>query len=242
MTERFSEIIDRLNLNTLTGFAWNEDLIMQAFLHPSFCMEHPGNKGISPYLMSNQRLEFLGDAILGFMTAQRLFHDNPLAQEGDLTKQRASLVCEQSLAAAASVLGLGAYIKLGRGIAADGGAEQPSILADTFESLLGALYLCGASLPALTSFVFQALENSRHLVEQDADYKGQLQALVQKTNGSKLSYAILKEEGPDHRKHFLAAAYVDQSEVGRGWGNTKQEAQKAAAKEALAVLVPGSET
>lgn len=235
MEKEARDVIGALKLDMLSGFAPREDLILQAFLHPSYCMEHPSGRDGNPNLDNNQRLEFLGDAVLGFMAAQRLYLANPEMQEGELTKLRASLVCEKSLAAAASVMGLGRFLRLGKGIAANGGASQPSILADTFEALLGALYLCGVTPPALTDFIFQALGDSRHLIAEGAgtDYKGQLQAWIQKTQGRKLSYAIIDEKGPDHRKLFLAAAFLDQEEVGRGWGNTKQEAQKSAAKLAL---------
>ena len=236
-----SDIIGELGLGGLEGAVLSEGLIEQAFLHPSYCMESPKGEGHNPYLESNQRLEFLGDAVLGFITAQRLYRDHPLYQEGELTKMRAALVCEKSLAAAATALGLGRWLKLGRGIASSGGATQPSLLADTFEALLGALYLCGVGQAALEEFVFRAFEDSRHLVEGDAeeDYKGQLQAWAQRTNDRQLSYGILEERGPDHRKQFLAAAYLGSEEVGRGWGKTKQVAQKAAAKLALQRLEGG---
>jgi ribonuclease-3 len=229
------DLIEELKLDRLDGAVLREDLLKQAFLHPSYCMENPKDESISPYLESYQRLEFLGDAVLGFLAAHKLYLENPLCHEGELTRMRASLVCEKSLAAAATVMGLGRWLKLGKGIAAAGGAGQPSLLADTFEALLGALYLCGATHAALEEYVFLAFQRSRHLVDSDMDedYKGQLQAWAQKTNERKLSYAILSEKGPDHRKSFLAAAYLNQEEVGRGWGSTKQGAQKAAAKLAL---------
>jgi len=230
-----AEIIGRLGLDRIEGAVLQDRLIHQAFLHPSYCMENPSDQSLSPYLESNQRLEFLGDAVLGFLAAQKLYREYPQLQEGELTKMRASLVCEKSLAAAASILDLGRHLKLGKGIAASGGARQPSLLADTFEALLGALYLCGAAYPALEDFVFRAIGDSRHLVAEDADedYKGKLQAWVQKTNDRKLTYKIVEEKGPDHHKLFLAAALLDNEELGRGWGRTKQDAQKEAAKEAL---------
>ncbi|MDR0469913.1 MAG: ribonuclease III [Peptococcaceae bacterium] len=233
------DLIKTLKLDQLEGAVLQEDILGQAFLHPSYCMENPRDTSISPYLESYQRLEFLGDAILGYLAAQKLYRDNPLRLEGELTKMRASIVCEKSLAAAATVLGLGRWLQLGKGITATGGADQPSLLADTFEALLGALYLSGATMAALEGFVFRAIEDSRYLVDSDMDedYKGQLQAWVQKTNDRKLSYAIIDEKGPDHRKSFLAAAYLDEDEVGRGWGNSKQEAQKLAAKRALQQIV-----
>jgi ribonuclease-3 len=236
--EGIAGVIAKLKLDQMDGVAIRDDLIGQAFAHPSYCMENMADDSDGAHLESNQRLEFLGDAVLGFVAAQKLYRDYPLLQEGELTKLRASLVCEKSLAAAATVMGLGQHLKLGRGIAAAGGASRPSLLADTFEALLGALYLCGATLPALEEYVFQAFSQSRHLVaeDMDEDYKGRLQAWVQKTNEKKLSYDILEERGPDHNKSFLAAARLDRQEIGRGWGNTKQEAQKAAAKMALQKL------
>ena len=229
------DIVEALGLGGLEGFQLNEELLDQAFKHPSYCVEHPAGDGANPYLESYQRLEFLGDAVLGFIAARRLYAENPQSLEGELTRMRASLVCEKSLASAAAAMGLGDFMKLGRGIAASGGARQASLLADTFEALLGALYLCGAALPALEGFVFAAFAKSRNLLpgEMDEDYKGQLQAWVQKHSGRKLSYGILDEKGPDHRKQFLAAAYLERDEIGRGWGKSKQEAQKAAAKMAL---------
>ncbi|MEA4892091.1 MAG: ribonuclease III [Peptococcaceae bacterium] len=233
--EAVSELIRRLELDRLEGVALEEELLATALRHPSFCVEHPalGQEGQPPE--SNQRLEFLGDAVLGMITAHYLYLRYPKSPEGELTRIRAGLVCEKSLAAAAKTMGLGDYLQLGRGIAITGGARQASILADTFEALLGALYLCGASQKALEGYVFRYIRSDgdaweRNLIE---DYKGMLQALVQKTNDRKLTYEILDEQGPDHRKMFLAGAFLDGREIGRGWGNTKQEAQKQAAKLAL---------
>ena len=237
-TDQIAEIVRELKLDGIEGFLLQENLIRQAFLHSSYCMENPEPGSENPWLESNQRLEFLGDAVLGFLAAESLYRKNPLSLEGELTRARAALVREKSLAAAASVMGLGRYIRLGRGIAAAGGAGQPSVLADTFEALLGAVYLCGATMAGLERFVMQALTDSRHLIAEDdeEDYKGRLQALVQRTNGRKLSYTILEEKGPAHQKQFLAAACLDNEEIGRGWGKTKQEAQKTAAKLALGRL------
>jgi len=229
------DLIDRLALGALDGFRPNENILAQAFQHPSWCVENPSDQGGNPYLDCNQRLEFLGDSILGLVCAKHLYEANPTAPEGELTRMRASLVCEKSLAAAAIAMDLGRYLRLGNGIAASGGRSQASLLADAFEALVGALHLCGVTLSALEGFVFSAFAKSRHLIPEDADedYKGQLQAFIQRSNDRMLSYAILQETGPDHQKRFLAAAYVDQAEMGRGWGNTKQEAQKQAAKQAL---------
>ncbi|MDR1193513.1 MAG: ribonuclease III, partial [Peptococcaceae bacterium] len=232
---RVEGLIRCLSLDQLAGFQPDRRILGQALRHSSYSVENPPADGQAPNLDSNQRLEFLGDAILGYLIALKSYEDQPDAAEGELTKARAALVCEKSLAAAARVMGLGNYLQMGRGIAAAGGASQASVLADAFEALLGALLLCGVTLPALEAFVSDALAASRHLLDNDAeeDYKGKLQALVQKTNSFKLFYDILDEKGPDHRKIFLAAARLNDREIGRGWGNTKQEAQKQAAKLAL---------
>jgi len=243
MTGDVNHIVSELGLDKLEGFYLREDLISQAFVHPSYCMENPRDSGVDPRLQSNQRLEFLGDAILGLITALSLYRERPISTEGELTKMRSSLVREKTLAAAALTLGLDRYIKLGKGFAAEGGARQSSVLADTFEALIGALYICGVSLPSLETYVMGVLRESGADVvgKDDEDYKGQLQALVQKTNECKLSYRILDERGPDHNKAFLAAAFLDGDEAGRGWGSTKQSAEKEAAKQALLKLKESKE-
>lgn len=232
---RPEDIIAKLGLCELEGFQFKEDLIRQAFTHTSYCAENPVDARSGAYPQSNQRLEFLGDALLGFLIANKLYRDRPGSPEGDLTKTRASLVREESLAAAALTLGLDRFMLLGRGIAANGGARQRSVLADAFEALLGALYLCGASFAALESFVTRALDDSRHLIAEDTgeDYKGLLQEWSQRSPNRSLSYDILEERGPDHQKRFLAAVSLNGGEIARAWGASKQEAQRAAAKLAL---------
>lgn len=238
------ELVERLRLDQLDGIHIDFSILDQAFMHPSYCTELAGREGKSAEarhqvsLKSNQRLEFLGDAVLGLVAARMLYQDNPDSPEGELTKMRAALVCERSLAAAARKLKLGQYLLLGKGISVTGGAKQASILADVFEALLGALFLCGATLPALETYVSEALQANVLKIEDalDEDYKGQLQAWVQKTNDRQLAYRILDEQGPDHQKIFLAGAFLDDEEIGRGRGSTKQEAQKQAAKLALHFL------
>lgn len=228
-------LIRRLELDRLEGIRLDEEILATALRHPSFCVEHPGLGHDGQLPENNQRLEFLGDAVLSVVAARFLYQKYPEAPEGELTRIRAGLVCEKSLAAAAKTMGLGDYIQLGRGIALTGGSNQASILADAFEAMLGALFLCGAELPALEAYVFRYIRTDSDAWEKNLieDYKGMLQALVQKTNEKKLTYEILAEQGPDHKKMFLAGAFLDGEEIGRGWGNTKQEAQKQAAKLAL---------
>lgn len=229
------ELVQSLGLDQLEHIRLDTEILATALRHPSFCVEHPGlgHEGEPPE--SNQRLEFLGDAVLGMIAARYLYQKYSDYPEGELTRIRAGLVCEKSLAAAAKTMGLGEYLQLGRGIAQAGGSRQASILADAFEALLGALFLCGATLPALEGYVFRYIKADGDAWEKNLieDYKGMLQALVQKTNDRKLTYEILDEQGPDHKKMFLAGAFLDGQEIGRGWGNTKQEAQKQAAKLAL---------
>jgi len=227
---QLEDLIARLKLDKLEGAVIQLTLLNQAFRHPSYCMEKFDKSGM--HLESNQRLEFLGDAVLGLIAAQALYRKHPNASEGELTKYRAAIVCERSLAAAARQYNLGDYLLLGKGVALSGGAKQPSILADTFEALLGALFLCGATISALEEFVFAAVDINIADVP-DIDYKGQLQAWVQKNNDRQLSYRILDEQGPDHQKIYLAGAFLDDEEIGRGRGSSKQEAQKQAAKLAL---------
>jgi ribonuclease-3 len=231
---QLEDLIAKLKLDELEGIQIKLSLLNQAFRHPSYCMEKNDIQN-NHHLESNQRLEFLGDAVLGLITAQALYRKHPNASEGELTKLRAALVCERTLASAARQYQLGDYLLLGKGIALSGGARQPSILADTFEAVLGALFLCGASLQALEKYVFEAVHTAMNHIEEglDADYKGQLQAWVQRTNERQLSYRILDEQGPDHQKIFLAGAFLDDEEIGRGRGFSKQEAQKQAAKLAL---------
>ena len=233
-------LVEQLQLDQLAGFSLDLNLLDQAFHHPSYIMEKnvdakTQGERHSSNIESNQRLEFLGDAVLGLVTAQALYHKNPSASEGELTKLRAALVCERSLAQAARQYNLGSYLLMGRGIAQSGGAQQASVLADTFEALLGVLFLCGVQVSALEAFIFRAVQAVVEQIEEgiDEDFKGQLQAWVQRTNERQLSYRILDEQGPDHQKIFLAGAFLDDEEIGRGRGCSKQEAQKQAAKLAL---------
>jgi len=221
-------LVEKLELDKLEGIKIDLDLLDMAFRHPSYCVEN----GEKSHLLSNQRLEFLGDAVLGLVSAKRLYLNFEQYCEGDLTKIRAGLVCEKSLAKAAANMGLGEYLVMGKGISASGGKRQASILADTFEAVLAALFLSGATEKALDEYVFKYInpddeDITKGLVE---DYKGMLQALVQKEQGHVLDYSIIDEQGPNHKKMFLASVILDGKEIGRGWGHTKKEAQKKAAK------------
>ena len=192
-------------------------LLSEALSHSSYANEHR-----SAGLNSNERLEFLGDSVLGFVTAEFLFVQHPDLPEGDLTRIRAALVCEQSLYEVARKLDLGSYLKLGRGEEAGGGRKRTSILADATEAVFAAVYLDGG--------IGEAVEERRR------DYKTALQELVQRQAGQELSYRMAGEQGPDHAKTFVAEVLLNGTVVGSGSGHSKKEAEQSAAKAALAAL------
>lgn len=212
---------------------WDEDLLVQALTHSSFTYESRQN-GVK----NNQRLEFLGDAVLELAISDFLYRNHPDLDEGDLTKLRAAVVCEPSLARVAVELQLGPCLYMGKGEERSGGRERPSILADAFEALLGAIYLdqglAGASDAAigyLTPVIQDVLEG-----RLERDYKTELQELVQQRGGGQVQYLILKEEGPDHHKIFTAGVLLKGEVAGRGSGRSKKDAEQQAAKSALAGL------
>lgn len=211
----------------------NPDLLQEALNHSSYANEHR-----SAHLRSNERLEFLGDSVLGFVTAEFLFARHPDAPEGDLTRIRAALVCEQSLYEAAQRLDLGRYLKLGRGEEAGGGRERTSILADAMEAVFAAVYLDGG-IAAASGLIHRCLLDAQResvVEERRRDYKTALQELVQRQADQVLSYRMVDERGPDHAKVFQAEVLLNGSAVGTGSGHSKKEAEQAAAKAALAAL------
>ena len=211
----------------------NIALLEAALSHRSYANEHR-----AAHLNSNERLEFLGDAVLGFVTAEFLFTQHPDMPEGDLTRIRAALVCEQSLYEVAKKLELGRYLKLGRGEEAGGGRERTSILADATEAVFAAVYLDGGigAASALIHRVLLDAEREEVVEERRRDYKTVLQELVQRQAGQELAYHMVGEQGPDHAKVFTAEVQLNGLPVGTGSGRSKKEAEQAAAKAALAVL------
>ena len=208
-------------------------LLGEALSHSSYANEHR-----SAGLRSNERLEFLGDSVLGFVTAEFLFLQHPDLPEGDLTRIRAALVCEQSLYEVARKLDLGRYLKLGRGEEAGGGRERTSILADATEAVFAAVYLDGG-IGAASTLIHRVLldaEKEEVVEERRRDYKTALQELVQRQAGQELSYRMAGERGPDHAKTFVAEVLLNGTSVGTGSGHSKKEAEQAAAKAALAAL------
>ena len=208
-------------------------LLGEALSHSSYANEHR-----SAGLRSNERLEFLGDSVLGFVTAEFLFLQHPDLPEGDLTRIRAALVCEQSLYEVARKLDLGRYLKLGRGEEAGGGRERTSILADATEAVFAAVYLDGG-IGAASTLIHRVLldaEKEEVVEERRRDYKTALQELVQRQADQVLTYRMIGEEGPDHDKTFLAEVLLNGTQVGTSSGHSKKEAEQSAAKAALRKL------
>lgn len=205
-------------------------LLHEALSHSSYANEHR-----SAGRRSNERLEFLGDSVLGFVTAEFLFVQHPDLPEGDLTRIRAALVCEQSLYEVARKLDLGAYLKLGRGEEAGGGRQRTSILADATEAVFAAVYLDGG-IGAASDLIHRVLldaEKEEAVEERRRDYKTALQELIQRQADQVLSYRMIGEEGPDHDKTFRAQVLLNDQPVGTGSGHSKKEAEQSAAKDAL---------
>lgn len=217
-------------LEARIGYTFHDRRLLQnALMHSSYANENRA-RGCT----SNERLEFLGDSVLGMVTATRLYRLYPDMPEGKLSRLRAELVCEQSLHAVALELGLGSYIRLGRGETRNGGRERPSILADAVEAIIAAIYLDGG-LESAQRFILDHIltglaEGQMHHV---ADYKTDLQERVQRKPGQALEYTLLSESGPDHNKSFTMNVLLNGSEIGRGTGRTKKEAEQSAAKSAL---------
>ena len=211
----------------------NRKLLETALTHSSFANERhdPGEE-------SYERLEFLGDSILGHITADYLYHHEPSIPEGRMTRLRAELVCEQSLHHIALRLELGKHMRLGKGEERTHGRERPSILADMVESILAAMYLDSGSLEEPRRFVMNELLLQADLGEQhrSEDYKTALQELIQRKPNQIISYEMLSQSGPDHDKTFVFQVLVNGVPVGQGRGRSKKEAEQMAAREALESL------
>ena len=209
----------------------DKKLLKIALTHSSHSNESCGR------LSSYERLEFLGDSILGLVTSEYIFKNFPSYPEGDLTKLRASVVCEKQLCIFARELEIGKFMKLSRGEQHSGGRERPSILADIFEAICAAIYLDGGMQEAskfILRFIIPAVEHP--LVLETHDYKTDLQEIVQKNPEETIEYALLKEVGPDHDKRFTVGVKINSNIVGKGSGKTKKEAEQRAAREALKLL------
>ena len=206
-------------------------LLMAALTHSSYANE---KNDIS--INSNERLEFLGDSVLGLAVADLIFNEYPKMTEGQMTKLRAELVCEKSLLAFAEKLELGNCLLLGRGEEKSGGRARPSILADAVEAVIAAMYLDGGFDPVskLLSNYFSSEKDSLRI--ENRDHKTLLQEVVQEKSGQILSYKTVDESGPDHMKQFTVEVSLNGAPIGRGTGKSKKEAEQAAASAALASL------
>lgn len=207
----------------------DKSLIVTALTHSSFANEHR--------CQSNERLEFIGDSVLGMVVAMHLYRTFPSLPEGKMTRMRAELVCEQSLWEVANKLCFGENLRLGKGEALTGGRERHSILADCVEAVIAALYIDGGFEVAkafIDAHILSKLDSVGTV--PTGDCKTRLQELVQKNPGRSLSYEMLSESGPDHMKVFCAAVYLDGVMIGQGQGRTKKEAEQNAAAKALEEL------
>ena len=209
----------------------NITLLQNALAHSSYANERWHDS-----LKSNERLEFLGDSILGMVVAEHLYRNFPDRPEGELTRMRADMVCETSLAAIANSIGLGAHLLLGHGEEQGGGRSRASILADGVESVIAACFLDGG-MEAARSFISRfVLCNVPVNRLQNADYKTALQELVQQKKNQVLSYALTGESGPDHDKHFFVQVSLNGQVVGEGTGTSKKRAEQDAARVAIEAL------
>ena len=204
----------------------NKKLLELALTHSSYANES------RTHIEYNERLEFLGDAVLQLITSEKLYKEHPDMPEGRMSKQRAALVCEDALANYSKQISLGAFLFLGKGEENTGGRERPSILADAFEALIGAIFLDGG-IENAKKFVLRFLDDKDlHL----QDYKTLLQEIIQKNPGERLSYVVTGESGPDHDKVFNVEVHLNSNVIGKGTGKSKKQAEQAAAKEALALM------
>ena len=209
----------------------NPDLLFRAMSHSSFSNESKDAQG------SNERLEFLGDAVLSIIVSDCIFKDYTHLPEGDLTKIRASLVCEKSLCVFAKEIELGRFLLLGKGEKQTGGDQRPSILADAFEALIAAIYLDGGMEEA-SRFVLRFVnrELATHHGGTFDDYKTKLQEIIQKNPEEMLEYVLAGESGPDHDKRFDVEVRLNSNVIGRGTARTKKQAEQLAAREALLLM------
>jgi len=208
------------------------DLINASLIHPSYIFEKELQKQ-----QHNQRLEFLGDAVVGLVIAEYLYDRFPEKKEGILTKMRAAIVCEGALADAARKINLGRYLIMGKGEKMGGGENRSSNLADAWEALCGAIYL-EKGLLGVKNFILECLWDTIDNVAKGnfGDFKTRLQELIQKSPEQEIEYQILEENGPDHDKDFVAGVFINGKIMSKGAGKTKKEAEQKGAREALKIL------
>ena len=225
------------DLESAIGYRFRDiQLLRSAVTHSSYANERWHNS-----LMSNERLEFLGDSVLGMLVADYLYRNFPDRPEGELTRMRADMVCEQTLAVVANRLGLGKHLLLGKGEEQGGGRSRNSILADAVESVIAACYLDGG-MEAAVNFVEKfILVNVPTRKMHNVDYKTALQELVQQKKNQTIAYRLAGESGPDHDKKFEVELSLNGTVVGVGSGSSKKRAEQDAARMALEKLFPEEE-
>ena len=211
------------------GYSFKDKSLLElALTHSSFANENKLKK-------NNERFEFLGDSVLGFVTAEYLFTEFKNRPEGEMTKLRAAVVCEKSLFKFAEQIDLGKYILLGRGEDSTGGRNRPSVVSDAFEAIIAAIYLDGGMEEA-RNFVLKYIEEAIRHQQSIRDYKTMLQEVVQRNPGEIVEYVLAGETGPDHDKRFEVEAHLNSNVIGRGIGRSKKRAEQEAAREALELM------
>jgi len=219
------------HLEETLGYTFHDhSLLENALTHSSYANENRF-KGCQ----SNERLEFLGDSVLGMVTADYLFRTHPDLPEGDLTRTRAALVCEESLVEVAKAWGLGEYLRLGKGENAGGGRRRPSIQADAVEAVLAAVYLDGG-IGSARKIIQKYILDRESEKARNRDYKTALQELVQRESGQVLQYRLTGSSGPDHAKIFTVEVDLNGATIGQGEGHSKKEAEQNAARAAIGHL------
>ena len=213
----------------------NKALLENALTHSSYA-----NENRERHIPDNERLEFLGDSILGFVVADYLYRNYPNKPEGELTRIRADLVCERNLAEAAATIELGTFLKLGHGEEQSGGRTRDSIVSDAMESVIAASFMDGGFAAAKEIIDRLILSNIPKGRPRNFDYKTALQELVQRKKDQQLHYALVGESGPDHDKHFEVEVQLNGKAVGRGVGSSKKRAEQAAAEAAIEKLFPSA--
>lgn len=221
------------SLETKLNYKFNNiKLLESALIHSSYANEVRGNTH------SNERLEFLGDSVLSIIVSEHIYNKYPNMPEGELTRLRASLVCEKSLCAFSRELGIGEFLKLGKGEDKNGGRERDSILADAFEAVLASIYLDGGMAAARKHVMNTVLRDLKHHCDEDTfkDYKTTLQEIIQRNPEESVTYILIDESGPDHDKSFTVEVHLNSNTIGTGTGKSKKQAEQMAAKQALKLM------
>jgi ribonuclease-3 len=223
--------VNEKGLSERIKYTFKDGELLKLALTHSSC----ANEMKMPKYRSNERLEFLGDAVLEFLISEELYSRFPALEEGEMTRLRAAIVCEASLCRCGNAISVGDFLRLGRGEEQNGGRKRPSIVADTMEALIGAVYVDGGvdAVKAFVSDAFSPVIEAAAAGRLMVDYKSKLQEMLQMGGQVSIEYEIEREEGPEHDKLFFVALRGNGAVIGRGCGKSKKEAEQSAAKEAL---------